>query len=167
MNKTFTLEQAGFRITNMVVKLYGSKKDYKREGEILSELLLEAGVEVGTKLNCLAKSTLDEDKHKMGKEVLVELAKVEHLVNVMEADKIYSHKKTKELLDYIESIRGAMNELNGILAEKFEKKSRKSVVVNMPQNAKLGSTVLQQHPAATAYAYPYDVYGFDEPADDD
>jgi hypothetical protein len=165
MSKTFTLDQAGFRLTNLVVELYRSKKAYDHAGDILAEMLLEAGVDVGAKLNCLAQSKLDEDKHKLGKNVLEGLAKVEHLVFVMEEDKIYARKKTKELLDYVVSVREAIHELNHILAKKMEKKMRKSVIVNMPNGANLG--LAQPQVAPTNYAYPYDMYGFDEPVEDD
>jgi hypothetical protein len=163
MKDSVTLEQAGLDFTLMVVKLYRSKK-YKYEGEILSEKLLEAGVDAGAMLDTLAKSTLDEDKRKFSSEALAAVTKVEHILLVMQDRKIYKGKKVAPILDCVAGILEALQSLDNALMLKQENRSHKNVVLSMPRTVNqtvagpvaVAATVTSNNQEDDGFNAPYD-----------
>ena len=108
MAKNIDLTTAGYDFTNSVLTLYKSEKRYKNEGVILSEMLLNKGVEAGALIQRYLQSSILQEKIDLAKNCLLEIEKTMHLANVMEYNKILTAKSVKVFRSFAVAIKDVL-----------------------------------------------------------
>ena len=111
MSKKVVLETAGFDFTNLVLKLFQVKKTYRKEKQILSEMLLTSGVQAGVLVQRCLQSTDLQEKTDLAKQSLVEVERAVYVAQLMEYNNIYKARHIASLVKFGEGLKEALTDI--------------------------------------------------------